>query len=205
MSHFKHDNPKSNLHIAEWKTKISSAGETYSEILRQKFNLYSNLICPLSKDYMDTRSSEWQQDKESTSEKVRDMELNKYNNLLNSVRWPKKDPKYDHTLYLGGVSQKLADDSKKSSDRSNTSKKESTKGESFYTRGLPLCMLEQTKFGVANKISTESNIGDVRNTTLENTIGSDTSKKITGSRPVPHQAEKEALSHQSRDIVTIIE
>ena len=30
MDHFKHDTPKSNLHIAEWMSDISIYGETYS-------------------------------------------------------------------------------------------------------------------------------------------------------------------------------
>ena len=34
MSHFKHDTPKSNLHIAEWMNEIYIYRETYSEILR---------------------------------------------------------------------------------------------------------------------------------------------------------------------------
>ena len=59
MSHFKHEIPKANLQIAEWMNEISIAGETYSEIVRQKFTLYSTSSFPLSKDCMYTRRSEW--------------------------------------------------------------------------------------------------------------------------------------------------
>ena len=41
------------------------------------------------------------------------MDLKKHNNILTSGRWSTKDPKDDHTLYLVGVAQKLADDSDK--------------------------------------------------------------------------------------------
>ena len=58
MSYFKHKIPKANLHIAEYMNEISIAGETYSEIVRQKFTLYSTLSFPLFKDYMDSRRSE---------------------------------------------------------------------------------------------------------------------------------------------------
>ena len=49
MSHLKHDIPKTNLQIAEWTNEISIAGETYPEIVRQKFNLYSTSSLPLFK------------------------------------------------------------------------------------------------------------------------------------------------------------
>ena len=39
LSQFKHDTLKEKLQIAEWMNEISNAGETYFDILRQKFNL----------------------------------------------------------------------------------------------------------------------------------------------------------------------
>ena len=55
------------------------------------------------------------------------MSLKKYNNLLTSWRCSNKDPKYDHILALVVVAQKLVDDSKKSSEKSNTYNRDSTK------------------------------------------------------------------------------
>ena len=52
MSHSKHDIPKANLKIVECMNEISIAGETYSEIVRQQFNLYSISSFPLFKEYM---------------------------------------------------------------------------------------------------------------------------------------------------------
>ena len=49
------------------------------------------------------------------------MELNKYNNLLTSGRCTNKDTKEDQILDLVGVGKKLADDSNKSSEKSNRS------------------------------------------------------------------------------------
>ena len=62
------------------------------------------------------------------------MNLKNYNNLLTSGRWSSKDTKYAQILALVGVDQKLAYDLKKSSDKSNTSNRESTKVEPSYTR-----------------------------------------------------------------------
>ena len=61
MSHFKHDIPKDNLHILEWMNEISITGETYSEIVRQKFTLYFTSSLSLFKEYMETRRSEWEE------------------------------------------------------------------------------------------------------------------------------------------------
>ena len=77
MSHFKHVTPKSNMQIAEWMNEISIAGENYSEIARQQFTLYSTSSWTLFKDYMDTRRSEWEEDKDFTSEQARAMDLKK--------------------------------------------------------------------------------------------------------------------------------
>ena len=78
---------------------------------------------------MDTRMSKCEEDKYFTEEQVRSMALKKYNNLLTSWRWSTKDPKYAHILALVGVAQKLADESNKYSKESNTSNRETTKGE----------------------------------------------------------------------------
>ena len=55
------------------------------------------------------------------------MSMNKYNKLLTLGRWSNKYPKDYHILALVGVSQNLSDDSKKSSEKSNTSNRETTK------------------------------------------------------------------------------
>ena len=128
MCQFKHDNPKSNLQIAEWMNKISISGENYSEIVRQQFKLYSTSSCPLFKDYMDTRSSKWEEDKGFTAGQVSTMDLKKYNNLLTSGRWSKKDTKDDQILALVVVDQNLSDYYKKSYEKSNTSNRDSSKG-----------------------------------------------------------------------------
>ena len=69
------------------------------------------------------------------------MYLNKYKNLPTSGRWSIKDPKDAQILALVGVSQKIVDDSNKSSDKSNASNRDTTKGYPEYTRDLPPCML----------------------------------------------------------------
>ena len=68
---------------------------------------------------MDTRRIEWDKDKEFTEDQVRSMSLKKYNNLLTSERWYSKYPKDAHILALFGFYQKLMDDSKKTSHKSN--------------------------------------------------------------------------------------
>ena len=128
MSQFNHDLPNANLHIAEFMNEISSAGETYSEIVGKKFNLYSTPSCPLFKYYMETSRGEREEEKNFTAEPVRTMDLNNYNKLFNSGRWSNKYPKDAQILFLVGVAQNIADESTKSSDKSNTSNRESTKG-----------------------------------------------------------------------------
>ena len=76
------------------------------------------------------------------------MDPKKYNKLLTSGRWSNKDPKDAHILALFVVAQNIADDSNKASDKSNTSNRESPKGELEYTRDLPPWMPEETKCGV---------------------------------------------------------
>ena len=71
--------------------------------------------------------------------------LKGYNNLRTSVRWYNKDTKDDHIPSLLGMDQKLADDSNKPSDKSNTSNWESTKRDPDYIRNLPPWMLEDPK------------------------------------------------------------
>ena len=85
---------------------------------------------------MDTRRSEWEEYKELKPEKLRTMDLNKFNNLLTSGSWPNKDSK--DAQILEGVAQILAYDSKKSSEKPKKSNRESTKGEPAYIRDLPL-------------------------------------------------------------------
>ena len=58
MSNFKYDIPKAKLYIAEWINEISIAGETYSEVVSQQFNLYSISSFPLFRDYMETSGSD---------------------------------------------------------------------------------------------------------------------------------------------------
>ena len=86
---------------------------------------------------MDTRRSECKDDKEFRAQQVRYMSLENYNKLLTSRRWYNKDPKYALIMSLVGVAQKLAYDSNKSSDKSNTFKRESTKGYTAYIRYPP--------------------------------------------------------------------
>ena len=50
------------------------------------------------------------------------MVLKKYNKLLSSRRWSNKYPKYDQILALVSVAQKIADDSKKSSEKTTREK-----------------------------------------------------------------------------------
>ena len=126
MYHFKHEIPKANLHITEWMNDIYIFGEIYSKIVRQKFALYSTSSFPLFKDYMETGRSEWEEEKEITADQVRAVDLNKYNTLLTSGRCTNKNPNYTPILALVGLNQKLADDSKKSSDKSNTFNRDTT-------------------------------------------------------------------------------
>ena len=76
------------------------------------------------------------------------MDLKKYNNQITSGKWTNKDTKYDQILNIVGVAQKLADESNKSSEKSN---RESTKCEPAYNRYIPLWMLEDQKRGLGNK------------------------------------------------------
>ena len=94
---------------------------------------------------MDTRRSEWEEDKYFTADQVRDMSLKNYNNLLTSGRWSTKDPKDSNILALVGVAQNLADDTKIYYEKYNTSNKDTTTGESVYTRDLPPWILEEPK------------------------------------------------------------
>ena len=79
------------------------------------------------------------------------MALKKYNNLLTSGRWSTKDTKDDQILDLVVVAQNLEYESKKSSDKSNTSNRETTRGEPSYTRDLPPWMMEEPKVKVGGK------------------------------------------------------
>ena len=97
---------------------------------------------------MDTRRSEWEEDKYFTSDQVVSMSLKKYNNLLNSGRWSNKDPKYVQILSVVLVDQNLSDNSNKSSYKSNTSNRESTKVDLDYIRDLLPWILEEPNGGV---------------------------------------------------------
>ena len=83
---------------------------------------------------METRRSEWEEYMESPVEKLMAMDLKKYNNLITSGRWCTKDPKDAQILTPVVLDQKLVDDSKKTSEKSN---REPTKGESYYIRDIP--------------------------------------------------------------------
>ena len=72
------------------------------------------------------------------------MSPKKHNNLLPSGRWSIKYPKDAHILVLFGVSQNLADESKKSSDESN---RDTTKLYPACIRYLPPWMLEDPRGG----------------------------------------------------------
>ena len=65
--------------------------------------------------------------------------------------WSTKDTKDAQILYLVGVAKNIADDSKKSSQISNTSNRETTKGNPAYIRDLPPWILEDPKGGVKKK------------------------------------------------------
>ena len=119
--------------------------------MRHKLTLYSTSSCPIFKDYMDTRRSEWEEEKDFTADQVRAMSLKKYNKLLTSGRWSTKDPKDNHILALVVLAQNLSEEFKKSSEKSNTSKKDTTNGESAYIRDLPPFMPEYPKVGVKKK------------------------------------------------------
>ena len=81
---------------------------------------------------------------------MRAVDLKKYNNQITSGRWSTKYPKDAQTLALVWVDQKISDDSKKSSEKSNTSNIDTTKGEPAYIRDLPTWILEEPK-GVVGK------------------------------------------------------
>ena len=62
--------------------EISISGKTYSEIVRQILELYGTSYCQPFKNYMDTRRSECEEDKESISFHVRSISPKKCNKLL---------------------------------------------------------------------------------------------------------------------------
>ena len=99
---------------------------------------------------MESRRSEWEKDKEFTSEQVRELALNKYENIFTSGRLYNKDPKDAHTISLVGVAQKLPNDSKKTSESPSS---KSTKGDPVYVRDLPPWMMEKLKLGVGHKFN----------------------------------------------------
>ena len=50
----------------EYMKEIYISGETYSKMLRKKFNLYSSYSCPLFRDYTKTRRIKWEEYKDFT-------------------------------------------------------------------------------------------------------------------------------------------
>ena len=100
---------------------------------------------------METRQSDWEEVNYFTSEQLSDMALKTYIYLLTSGRRYNKETKDSHILDLVGVTQKLSDDSKKSSEKFNTSNRESNKVDPDYIRDLPTWTLEEPKGGVENK------------------------------------------------------
>ena len=71
ISRFKHNKSKANIKILEQMNEISISRESYLEIVRKQFNLYFTSYFPLSKDYMESRRSDWEEDKEFTADQVR--------------------------------------------------------------------------------------------------------------------------------------
>ena len=117
-------------------------------MVREQLNLYYTPSCPILRDYMETRRSEWEEDKEFSSEKVRATDLEKYNNLITSVRCYTKDTTYAQVLAPFGVDHNIMDDSKKTSEKYN---RDARKGETSYIRYLPPWILEHPKGGVGKK------------------------------------------------------
>ena len=81
------------------------------------------------------------------------MDLKKYKNLLTSGRWFNKDPKDAQILSLVGVDQNIADNSKKTSEKSNTYNRDSNKAEPAYIRYPSPWILEEPKVKMVNKIN----------------------------------------------------
>ena len=128
---------------------------------------------------METRRSEWGEEKDFTENKVRDVALKNYNNLLTWLRWSTDYPKDDDILALVLVAQNLADESKKSYEKSNTSNRDTNRGEPAYIRDLPPWILEEPKGVVVNITKYGNNTGGSSNTVMEKVSGSVTSQNIT--------------------------
>ena len=99
---------------------------------------------------MEYRMSEWEEEKEFTTDQLTLMVLNKYNNILNWVRWSNKYPKNAHIINLVEVDHKLPNDSKKPTENP---RRESTKGDPAYIRYLPPSIIEETKQGARHKFN----------------------------------------------------
>ena len=132
------------------------------------------------------------------------MDLKKFNNLLTSGKLYSKDLNDDHILALVGVAQKMADDSNKSSEKSNTSKRDTTKVDTTYIRDIPTLDAVGSKRWNGKQKRMENNTVGARNTTMAKDNGSTTIQKTTGSGPVPHQLVEEVLKHQVRETATRI-
>ena len=129
------------------------------------------------------------------------MVLKKYNNVLTSGRWFNKYPKDSKILDLFVVAQKLADDSKVSSEKSNRESKKGFRPTSI-TPHPGCCKIQKREW--ESKPRTKNNIGGTSNTALVKANGSTTRQNITGSVPVPHQSVDEALIQQARGTATRI-
>ena len=79
------------------------------------------------------------------------MDLKKYEKFLTSDRWSTKDSKYAQVLALVEVSQKLIDDPKKNSEKSNM---EYTNLETSYIKDIPYWTMEYMKWGIGHKTNT---------------------------------------------------
>ena len=76
--------------------------------------------------------------------------LNRNNNFLKYWRWSTKYPNYTHNLVLVVVDNKIVEDFKKTSEKSNM---DSTKLESDYIRDIKSWMLKDSKGGVGNNFN----------------------------------------------------
>ena len=68
---------------------------------------------------METRRSEWEEDKDFTTENLRTMDMKNYNNLLTLGKWYTKDIKGDQTLDIVRLAQNISDESNNASEKSN--------------------------------------------------------------------------------------
>ena len=166
--------------------------------MRQKFNLYFTSSCPIIKDYLDTKRSEWEEDKDFIEDQLRYMALNKYKNLITSVGFSNKYPKDAQILVLLGLAQKISDDSKKSSENPTHTTGSQLRESQPTSRTSHPGFWKRQNVEWYIKPRTENNIGGTSNTALKRASGSDTNHKTTVSGPACHQTLEETLIHQVR-------